>query len=176
MIALSGAVIGAGCTFLISFDRQPAENEAGADGAPGPDAERTFDVRSDPIVPPQDAGKDYDLDALTTCKDHQDGLYCNGNQLAPIPGADNDELVTCIGGKVNRVRYCDRGNGCIRMLDGYPDQCDECFKVKDGVYCGPDIGWHPQNKNQRVRCQGGFQVGLLLCGTCVSSGTTSYCK
>ncbi len=177
LIALSGAVLGAGCTFLISFEAaDPGPDGGDIDATPNaPDAERTFDVRAEPD-PPQDAGRDWDLDSLTACKGHLDGLYCNGNQNVTVTGADNDDLVTCIGGKVNRIRFCDKGNGCIRMLDGYPDQCDECFKKGDGVYCGPDLGWHPQNKNQRVRCQSGSQVGLLLCGTCVPNGASSYCK
>ena len=63
------------------------------------------------------------------------------------------------------------------MLDGYPDECDECAKKADGTYCGRDLpGWDVKNAQQRIRCQGGRVVGLLLCGICKSNGGASACQ
>ena len=107
-----------------------------------------------------------------------DGKYCGGDQIVwPSPGS-KDDLVTCKTGAVTNVRTCTSGVGCIRMLSGYPDQCDECATKADGTYCGRDMaGWDPSNANTRVRCQNKAEVGLLLCANgCSSNGAASICK
>jgi len=173
----------AGCTFLIDFEEVP-----GADAGPDVATPSTPpDVRVEP-GPDANAGSDADagLDAAdardghpgftTACDGKVDGKYCPGNQIT-WPG-DKDELVTCKGGKVSSAKLCDKGIGCIFMLNGYPDECDQCAsKTVDGTYCGRDMaGWEAKNANFRVRCQGGAQVGLVLCsGTCQSNGANSIC-
>jgi hypothetical protein len=172
--------MGAGCTFLISFDDVPQPVDGG-----GLDSQVPLgppDVRVDAIVTPEggaEAGKDALADALANpdaCKGKLDGKYCGGNTIV-WPG-DKDDLITCKTNVVASVRLCTSGVGCIRMINGYPDQCDECGSKADGVYCGRDMaGWDPKNADTRVRCQNKAEVGLLLCAAgCSSNGTASFCK
>jgi hypothetical protein len=167
-----------GCTFLIGFDEIPAATDAGFDAQTpiGPP-----DVRVDAIATGEggsDAGPDTS-DALANpdaCKGKLDGKYCGGNTIV-WPG-DKDDLVTCKASLVSSVRQCSSGVGCIRMLNGFPDQCDECATKADGTYCGRDMtGWEAKNADTRVRCQNKAEVGLLLCANgCSSIGATSVCK
>jgi hypothetical protein len=176
-VAVLGAM-GAGCTFLIGFDDVPAAADGGTDAQTpiGPP-----DVRVDVSSAP-DSGTDVGPDARDAlanpdaCKGKLDGKYCGGNTIV-WPG-DKDDLVTCKANVVSDVRLCSSGVGCIRMLNGYPDQCDECGSKADGTYCGRDMtGWDPKNADTRVRCQNKAEVGLLLCAAgCSSIGATSVCK
>ena len=171
-------VLGVGCTFLISFDDVPAPSDAGFDAATpqGPP-----DVRVD-VPPLVDAGLDGAQDARDAlanpdaCTGKLDGKYCGGDTIV-WPG-DKDDLVTCKANVVSNVRLCTSGVGCIRMLNGYPDQCDECASKADGTYCGRDMaGWDPKNADTRVHCQNKAEVGLLLCAAgCSSNAGASVCK
>jgi hypothetical protein len=172
----------AGCTFLIDFEDVPVA-DAGLDAPTNVppdvrvDAPALPDGASDadaPIDSPADA-RDGNPGFVTACNGKADGKYCPGNQIT-WPG-DKDELVTCRGGKVFATKRCTTGTGCIFMLAGYPDECDQCATKATGTYCGRDMpGWDTKNTNFRVRCQSGAQVGLLLCnGTCNSNGGASTC-
>jgi hypothetical protein len=178
-VLLGAATLLAGCTFLISFD----------EAAPGDDAGVDAPFRGDPPDVRVDApAVDGSLDAGApdargpvanpdACKGNQDGKYCAGNQIA-WDGGNKDDLISCKAQVVSDVRLCEQGVGCIRMLTGFPDQCDECTNKADGTYCGRDMaGWDPKNAETRVRCQNGAEVGLLLCANgCLSNGATSVCK
>ena len=166
-LAAVGAVAGAllaGCTFLIGFDDVSDATDAAFD-------------RPTPLGPP-DARADAS-DAVANpeaCTGKLDGKYCGGNTIV-WPG-DKDDLITCKASLVSNVRLCTSGVGCVRMLNGYPDQCDECATKADGTYCGRDMtGWEAKNADTRVRCQNKAEVGLLLCANgCSSIGATSVCK
>ena len=163
---------------MIGFDEVSGAGDAGVDAQTpvGPP-----DVRIDvPSVPDSgaDAGPDTS-DALANpdaCKGKLDGKYCGGDTIV-WPG-DKDDLITCKTNLVSNVRLCTSGVGCIRMLNGYPDQCDECASKADGTYCGRDMtGWEAKNADTRVRCQNKAEVGLLLCANgCASNGAASACK
>ena len=183
IIARSALVAGAlamlaGCTFLIDFDAAPRGADGGTiDGSipVGPP-----DVRVDsPTTTDADAGDAAAADAIANpdaCKAAADGRYCGGDQIG-WPIERKDDLVTCKGKVVASVRLCKTGQGCVGMLDGYPDECDECAQKADGTYCGRDLpGWDAKNAQQRIRCQGGRVVGLLLCSVCKSNGGASTCQ
>jgi hypothetical protein len=169
----------AGCTFLIDFQEVPKAGDDGGDAAPpsGPP-----DVRVEANLPDAsdaaDAGRDA-RDALANpdaCKGHIDGKYCGFDKIT-WPVERKDDLVTCKANLVSAVKLCGTGQGCLAMLDGYPDECDECAKKTDGTFCGRDFpGWDAKNAQQRIRCQGGRVVGSLLCTVCKSNGTTSVCQ
>jgi hypothetical protein len=166
----------AGCTFLIDFDEVPrATDGGGVDGATpiGPP-----DVRVDSNVPDTaDAAPPGDaLANPDACKGHIDGKYC-GNDMITWPLEHKDDLVTCKASQVSVVKLCATGQGCLGMLNGFPDECDECAKKGDGTFCGRDFpGWDPKNAQQRIRCQSGRVVGSLLCTVCKSNGTNSACQ
>lgn len=176
------AMMIAGCTFLISFDDVPVPGDATADG---PTVGNAPDVRVDaPMTDGPDATRDAGADARDAvanpdaCVAFPDGLYCGGNQIS-WPVADKDDLVTCKAHVVSNVRFCADIGGCIRMLNGYPDQCDECAKKTDGFYCGRDMGgWETKNLNSLVHCQNKAAVSVMPCGAqvCTSAGAASSCK
>jgi hypothetical protein len=171
IVAATTCVI-AGCTLLIDFEEVPS-NDAGADVVVTPP------VDSGKIDTGTDAGADAPVDSagfVTACKTKDNGKYCPGNMIT-WPG-NKDELITCRDGGVAGTRLCNSGSGCIFMLAGFPDECDQCVtKNVNGTYCGRDMpGWDAKNANFRVRCQGGAQVGLVLCnGACTSNGANSTC-
>jgi len=167
-----------GCTFLIDFDAVPRGADGGAlDGSSPlgpPDVRVDGNVAADAGDAPVEA-----RDAIANgdaCKTVADGRYCGGDQI-PWPSDHKDDLVTCKAKEVSGVRLCESGQGCVGMLNGYPDECDECSKKADGTYCGRDLpGWDAKNAQQRIRCQGGRIVGLLLCTVCKSNGGASACQ
>lgn len=169
----------AGCTFLIDFQDAPrADGDGGVDSSPpiGPP-----DVRVDGNIVPDgaaDSGPDA-RDAIANpdaCKGNPDGKYCGGDQIV-WPLDHKDDLVTCKANQVSLVKLCTTGQGCLGMLNGYPDECDDCAKKGDGTYCGRDFpGWDAKNAQQRIRCQSGRVVGSLLCTVCKSNGTSSVCQ
>jgi hypothetical protein len=181
VLATAGAAtMIAGCTFLIGFDDVPVPADATADA---PMVGNAPDVRVDAPMPDgavRDAGPDA-RDAIANpdaCVSFPDGLYCGGNQIS-WPVADKDDLVTCKGRVVSNVRFCADIGGCIRMLNGFPDQCDECAKKTDGFYCGRDMGgWETKNLNSLVHCQNKAAVSVMPCGAqvCTSAGSASSCK
>ena len=177
-VAAGALAMLAGCTFLIDFEEVPRPAEGGIDGAVpvGPP-----DVRIDgpPGVNDADDGAIDTRDAIANpdaCKTALDGRYCGGDQIM-WPSDHKDDLVTCKSKVVSNVRLCTTGQGCVGMLNGYPDECDECAQKADGTYCGRDLpGWDAKNAQQRIRCQSGRIVGLLLCGVCKSNGGASACQ
>lgn len=173
LVALAvGLASSAGCTWLITFDEVPREDAV--------DAATADDVAAPPPrdAAPADAGRaDVDLASIASCEGKPSGLYCGNNQITAYPGS-RDDLVTCDGGRVVQVTSCDRGAGCIRMANPRPDQCDGCWRLADGFWCGRDLlGWSRENANLRVQCQAGGLVDITPCaGTCVSSGARSSCQ
>ena len=170
-----------GCTFLIGFDDVPAATDASSDG---PTMINAPDVHVDAPAAPDSAIGDAGADARDAianpdaCANFPDGKYCGGNQI-PWPIANKDDLVTCKNRMVSNVRFCADLGGCIRMLNGYPDQCDECAKKADGLYCGRDMGgWEAKNFNSLVHCQNKAAVTVTPCGAqvCTSNGAASSCK
>ena len=164
---------------MISFDDVAVPGEGGitVDAPPPID-------RPDVFVEVKEAGVDSSFDSgdaianPSACKAHGDGKYCGGDMIT-WPADRKDDLVTCKASVVSSVRYCAAGVGCIANIAGYPDECDECGKKADGIYCGRDMpGWDAKNANQRVRCGSGREVGLLLCGGagCKSNGAASVCQ
>lgn len=168
----------AGCTFLIDFDEVPRSDDGGLEASTTPvgppdvrvDGNASPDASADAVAP-RDAIANPDA-----CHTAIDGKYCGNDQIV-WPADRRDDLVTCKGKLVSAVKLCATGQGCFGMLDGYPDECDECAKKADGTYCGRDLpGWDAKNAQQRIRCQGGRIVGSLLCGVCKSNGVTSACQ
>lgn len=171
----------AGCTFLVSFDDMP-KNDAGLTTIP--------DSRSPPIdvfvgdsgapdvdeVPEEDAAVavDASADYSTACAGKPDGKYCNGNQIV-VDAGSKDDLITCLNGSTVSAKLC--ANRCQRMPSGFPDECDQCQGKTTGLYCGDDFfGWHPMNKNTRIRCDNGAIAGNLICTTCVGTGPNATCQ
>lgn len=181
-LVVAGAIGATGCTLLIDFDEVPAlpadaeTPDATPASAPRDAATDTNESLIDgPIEagptdarPPEDGGTNPDA-----CRSIVDGKHCG----SAVKWPRKDDLVTCQTSKVAVVTSCATGQGCLGMLDGYPDECDACAAMTDGTYCGRDFtGWDAKNAQQRIRCQGGRVVGSLLCTICKSNGVNAVCQ
>jgi len=170
----------AGCPLLVSFDDLPTDDAGLSDR---PDARTTNDVfvpdtnQPDvPVIVDEDVvSPDASVDYGAACTGKPDGKYCNGN-MVNVDAGSRDDLVTCLNGMTVSAKLCT--NGCQRMPTGFPDECDQCQGKATGLYCGDDFfGWHPLNKNTRIRCDNGSIVGNLICGTaCVGTGPNASCQ
>lgn len=178
-VAIAAIAFGlAGCTFLVTFDDLPTDDA----GLGIPDARPKNDVvvpdtnePDVPIVVEEDAAlPDASVDYSGACTAKPDGKYCNGN-VVNVDAGSRDDLVTCLNGMTVSSKLCT--NGCTRMPTGFPDECDQCQGKATGLYCGDDFfGWHPLNKNTRIRCDNNAIVGNLICSNgCTGTGPTASC-
>jgi hypothetical protein len=170
----------AGCTFLVTFDDPPS---AGLElGTPDARTANDVSVPDTNVAPEDDAGPiedsaaavDATVDYSNACVGKPDGKYCNGNKIV-VDAGSRDDLVTCLNGMTVSAKLCT--NGCARMPSGFPDECDQCAGKTTGLYCGDDFfGWHPDNKNTRIRCDTGAIVGNLICTKgCTGTGPNASC-
>lgn len=173
----------AGCTFLVTFDDPPKDGaELSVPDARSP-ASDVF-VPDTNVAPVEDASTpdvvdaapqpDGAVDYSQACVGKPDSKYCNGGKIS-VDGGSNDDLVTCLAGKTVSVKLCP--NGCETMPTGFADECDECKGKATGLYCGDDfVGWHPGNKNTRIRCDNNVISGSLICTTCGGTGPNAACQ
>ena len=181
LAAFASGVVG--CTFLVTFEDLP-KDEGELEGRP--DARSTNDVFvPDTNTPePEDSGTpiedsaavaDATVDYSNACVGKPDGKYCNGNKIV-VDAGSRDDLVTCLNGETIGAKLCT--NGCVRMPTNFPDECDQCEGKPAGLYCGDDFfGWHPANKNTRIRCDNGAISGNLICANaCTGTGPNAACQ
>lgn len=190
-IAVTGAlfVLGAGCTFLISFDDVPQSDAGGAplDSSPGPQPSRDGDVEPAPgdagappipVTPACDTT--FPLDQVKGCASFvEGGQICADNPgLTAYPGDRSTDVVTCSKTQgATCVRHC---VACAHLPSGFPDQCDQCIGKPNGKYCGTDMGWQPENFRLLVTCTNDRMSAVAACSTrgCDSKGGTgnAACK
>lgn len=160
--------LGAGCTFLISFDDVPDPPDATV----GPDAARppARDAGRPPVVdasvedaktPPPAATCDlgFPIDDVLGCETFvDDAQVCASNAKITYPAGRNPagDLVTCDrrgdAGRATCVRHCTGPGGCASLPNGFPDQCDTCNGRADGRYCGSELGWVAEDHRLLVTC------------------------
>jgi hypothetical protein len=168
------ALVGAGCTFLVTFDdAMPAPCDGGAcddaaivDGAVDAHAAADANDASAPDAP--DA-------PYAPCKGLASGLYCADDHVMGYRGPLTD-LVTCADGGIANVRACGSA-GCLAMKDPFPDTCNECPAKANGNYCGRDFaGFPPDDSDILIGCQGGNVVTNYPCPHgCKSNGSAASC-
>ena len=178
-----GSLMLAGCTFLIDFEAAPSGRDGGDGGRDGAVPIGPPDVRVEPgdasdAAAITDAGADVLIANPDACKGKTNGKYCAGNQIE-WPGS-TDDLITCIS-QVVGVRRCTTGGKCLRMPNGFPDQCDQCVDtpLDGGTYCGRDFAWEPKNADRLVKCQNHAVVSIsptACVNGCLSKGALSACK
>ncbi len=184
------APIGAGCTFLISFDDVPQTDAGGAEASvrqPEPrDAEIPEPSLADagdasatvPVTPACDTT--FPLSQVKGCEAFvEGGQICADNPgLTAYPGDRSTDVVTCSKTQgATCVRHC---IACAHLPEGFPDQCDQCIGKPNGKYCGTDMGWQPQNFRLLVTCTNERMSAVSACSTrgCDSKGGTgdAACK
>ena len=189
--ALALFAVGAGCTFLISFDDVPQTDAGGAPDATAvrPPSSRDADVASpvtdagdaSPAVPVMPAcDTTFPLDQVKGCAAFvEGGQICADNPgLTSYPGDRQTDVVTCSKTQgATCVRHC---IACAHLPEGFPDQCDQCIGRPNGKYCGTDMGWQPENFRLLVTCTNERMATATACSTrgCDSKGGTgnAACK
>ncbi len=180
--ALAAALLGA-CSLVVQFHDQslPAGADGGCTGAGCDDASVPPDVGPTPeaAAPDGDAGSPPPEaapppDHVAPCHGLANGYYCANDGPAAYPGPPSD-LLTCNDGGVKAALPCD--GGCLHIPDPFPDACNPCPGVKNGLYCGRDLAGFPSyNADFLLQCQNGDAVQVVACAHgCGSSGTTSSC-
>ena len=184
--AVAGALfaMGAGCTFLISFDDVPqADAGPSADASTPPVARDSGTVESPPpdsvdAAPPVPVTPACDttfpLDEVKGCASFvEGGQVCADNPgLTAYPGDRTKDVVTCSKTQgATCVRHC---VACAHLPSGFPDQCDQCIGKPNGRYCGTDMGWQPENFRLLVTCTNDRLANATACSTrgCDSQGGT----
>jgi hypothetical protein len=171
------------CTFLVQF------HDVGGGGCDGGfcanDASMTEDVVGEDVVvvadagdsgkPPQEAAPD-NYAPCTNDAGHAlaSGYYCAGDGLRDFMGPPQD-LVYCVDGGIGKLTFCD--GGCLPLPAPFPDACNPCPGVADGLYCGRDLAGFPAiNADFLIQCQTGNTVQSVACAHgCDSVGKTSSC-
>jgi hypothetical protein len=182
-LLLTSAATVTSCTFLVQFHDAPG---GGCDGGfCGTDAAQTEDAEDEVVaaeagVDAGDAGdagkapKDAGPDNSAACKQLASGYYCAGDGLHDYMGSP-DDLVYCLDGGIGKVTFCD--GGCLPLPAPFPDACNPCPGVPDGLYCGRDLAGFPTiNADFLIQCQTGNTVQSVACAHgCDSDGTNSSC-
>lgn len=174
--------MGAGCTFLISFDDVPA-----ADAGVGP-ASTAPSIKDSGAPSSQDAGaqdsgtvvpgaaevcdETFPTNTVKGCDKYVDnGQICadTATNLSFAPGYDaSADVVTCSRAgtpHASCVKRCLGPGKCAHNPNGFPDQCDQCAGKADGTHCGSEMaGWPPET----------FKL-LITCGSDRISKTTIAC-
>jgi hypothetical protein len=181
LLASPAAVLS--CTFLVQFHDVPG---VGCDGgfcaseaSPTEDAEDEV-VAVDAAADAGDAGKipkEAGPDDYAPCNKLANGYYCAGDGLHDYMGSP-DDLVYCLDsgtGGIGKVTFCD--GGCLPLPSPFPDACNPCPGVPDGLYCGRDLAGFPAiNADFLIQCQTGNTVQSVACTHgCDSVGTNSSC-
>lgn len=150
--------LGAGCTFLVSFD-EVGDADAGLGPLdPNRDGASDSSVATDagpipiPITPPCDST--FALSEIRGCETFVEGAQiCADNRgITAYPGNRATDVIACSKSQgATCVRHC---VACAHLPSGFPDQCDQCIGKADGVYCGTDMGWQPEHFRLLVTCEG----------------------
>ncbi len=180
IVSLSGA---ASCSLIVQFHDQPVGDDASVqqDGsmAVNPDTGEPDsgggapDASVDVVVPhPKEAGPAPDHYA--PCSGLASGYYCADDGPHSFAGPSSD-LLLCADGGIGAATPCD--GGCLKLPDPFPDACNPCPGVADGLYCGRDLAGFPAyNADFLIQCQQGSTVQQVACPHgCDSLGKMSAC-
>jgi hypothetical protein len=182
-ITMASVCAVASCSLIVQFHDQPASGDASAavdgdmvpldSGSPGDPDGAIADVFVDDVVPhPKEAGPAPDHYA--PCSGLVSGYYCANDGPHAFAGPSND-LLFCDDGGIGKATPCD--GGCLDLPAPFPDACNPCPGVADGVYCGRDLAGFPaDNADFLIQCQSGNTSQSYACPHgCDSEGKMSAC-
>jgi hypothetical protein len=175
---IAGSLVLASCTFLVQFHDQGGDGDAGGaseDGSAPIDTgsagmpESGSDTGS---APPKDATST--VDHYDPCQGLINGYYCANDGPKSFAGPMTD-LIICEAGVIATAQMCP--GACLKLPDPFPDACDPCPGVADGLYCGRDLAGFPSyNADFLIQCQSGSAVQQVACTHgCDSLGKMSQC-
>jgi hypothetical protein len=159
------------CTFLVQFHDEAISSDGGAT------LDASLDASTDAGTPvlEAEAGPDtYAPCGPPPSPNLASGYYCATDGLHGYVGSAAD-LIYCDDGGIGKVTHCD--GGCLPLPAPYPDACNPCPGVADGLYCGRDLAGFPaDNADFLIQCQTDNAVMTVACAHgCDSDGTTSSC-
>lgn len=170
-LVFAAAAFAASCTLLVQFHDQPSceGGLCGDDATAPPDAPVPVDAAPDS----GDAGVARP-DHYAPCSGLASGDYCATDGLEGYAGSTGD-LVYCLDGGIGTVTHCD--GGCLSVPAPFPDACNPCPGVPDGLYCGRNLpGFPAANADFLIQCQSGNVSQNVACQHgCKSNGTSSCC-
>jgi hypothetical protein len=182
-VAMASVCAVASCSLIVQFHDQPVEGDASVtvdsgpvafdSGMPGDPDSGIADAFVDEVVThPKDAGPAPDHYA--PCSGLASGYYCANDGPHMYAGPTND-LLYCDDGGIGKATSCD--GGCLDLPAPFPDACNPCVGVADGLYCGRDLAGFPaENADFLIQCQGGNTVQDVAClHGCGSNGKMSAC-
>jgi hypothetical protein len=169
----------AGCSALVQFHDQPScegglcedastTHAQALDAQPAADGQ-SADAPSDAVSPPPAP------DHYAPCAGLRSGYYCANDGPDGFAGPATDLLYCDDGGGIGQAKACDAG--CLHIPDPFPDACNPCPGVPNGVYCGRDLAGFPaDNADFLIQCQNGDTVQQVTClHGCGSNGAMSAC-
>lgn len=182
-IAIGSLAGAASCSLIVQFHDEPLDGDASVQpdsgSAGNPDAGEpdtsgeSADTGGDVLVThPKEAGPAPDHYA--PCSGLASGYYCADDGPHAFAGPSSD-LLFCDDGGIGQAFPCD--GGCLKLPDPFPDACNPCPGVADGLYCGRDLAGFPAyNADFLIQCQGGNTVQQVACvHGCDSMGKMSAC-
>jgi hypothetical protein len=174
----------ASCSLIVQFHDQPGGDDASAaeDGAsedsgkPADDASMADEPDAsvvDSAPPLKEAG--VKPDHYAPCSGLVNGYYCANDGPTAFAGPMSD-LLFCDEGGIGHAFTCD--GGCLDLPAPFPDACNPCVGVADGLYCGRDLAGFPAyNADFLIQCQTGNTVQQVACAHgCGSNGKMSSCN
>jgi hypothetical protein len=177
-LTIAASICAASCSLLVQFHDQAAGDDAGApddSGTAPADGSMTIEPDTstvDVVQPMKEAGAPPDH--YTPCSGLQNGYYCANDGPTAFAGPASD-LLYCDDGGIGAASPCD--GGCLHLPDPFPDACNPCPGVENGLYCGRDLAGFPAyNADFLIQCQNGDTVQQVACvHGCGSNGKMSAC-
>jgi hypothetical protein len=168
------AAAATGCSALVQFRDQPScdgglcENLDASQAPPPRDASEGGAVAE---ASPVDATPK----PSAPCSNLRNGYYCANDGPNGFTGPPTD-LLYCADGGIGKATPCD--GGCLHIPDPFPDACNPCPGVANGLYCGRDLkGFPADNADFLIQCQNGDTVQQVACiHGCGSNGVMSACN
>jgi hypothetical protein len=181
-LTIAASICAASCSLVVQFHDQPVDAGAGDDavtpedsGAPPQDGSMP-DEPDVTVVDSAPGMKEASVkpDHYAPCSGLINGYYCANDGPTAFSGPPSD-LLFCDEGGIGQAFTCD--GGCLDLPDPFPDACNPCPGVVNGLYCGRDLAGFPAyNADFLIQCQAGATVQQVACAHgCDSNGKMSAC-
>jgi hypothetical protein len=181
-LTIAASICAASCSLVVQFHDQPGGADAGEDaggpddtGAP-PEDGSMMDEPDVTVVDSAPGMKEAGVkpDHYAPCLGLVNGYYCANDGPTAFAGPSSD-LLFCDEGGIGQAFTCD--GGCLDLPSPFPDACNPCVGVADGLYCGRDLAGFPAyNADFLIQCQTGNTVQQVACAHgCDSNGKMSAC-
>lgn len=167
-------VLAVGCSALVQFHDQPACDGGSCEDASDERAGPSTGDASDDGAASRASDAAPRPDHYAPCAALASGYYCADDGPDAFAGPPSD-LLYCSDGGIAQATVCD--GGCLHTPAPFPDACNPCPEVPNGLYCGRQLAGFPsENADFLIQCQSGDSVQIVACPHgCGSNGAMSAC-